>query len=76
MDEAGPSNPGRGLTGLHAVTARPEALSGDCDQTCTYTLSKLNPAQVDRLMLIVVRLDPHEDRDPVDAYQLTVRPTS
>ncbi len=75
MDEAGPSNPARGLTGLHAVTPRPEALSGDCSAACTYTISNVDPAQVDRLMLIIVRLDPDEDRDPVGAYQLTVDPS-
>ena len=75
MDAAGPANPARGLTGLHAATPRPEPLSGDCSDACTYALSNLNLAQVDRLMLIVVRLDPFEDRDPLGAYQLTVGPT-
>jgi hypothetical protein len=76
MDEAGPSNPGRGLTGLHAATPRPEALSGDCSDACTYTVSDVDPAQAGRLMLIIVRLDPHEDRDPAGAYRLTIGPTS
>ena len=75
MDEAGPRNPARGLTGLHAVTPRPEALSGDCSAECTYAISNVAPEQVDRLMLIIVRLDPHEDRDPLGAYQLTVAPS-
>jgi hypothetical protein len=72
MDDAGPSNPARGLTGLHAVTPHPEVLSGDCSAECTYAIPRLDPESVDRLALIVVRLDPDEDRDPVGAYQLTV----
>jgi hypothetical protein len=74
MDEAGPRNPARGLTGLHAMTPRPEVLSGDCSAACTYTIQNLDRAQFDRLMLIIVRLDPYEDQDPLGAYQLTVGP--
>jgi hypothetical protein len=74
MDEAGPRNPARGLTGLHAVTPQPEALPGNCSAECTYIISGLDPAKVDRLMLIVVRLDPHEEEDPRGSYELTVGP--
>jgi len=72
MDDAGPSDPRRGLTGLHAVTPRPEVLTGDCDTEYTYTIPRVDPAQADRLALIVVRLDPDEDREPLGTYQLTV----
>ena len=72
MDDAGPSDPRHGLTGLHAVAPRPAVLTEDCSTECTYTVSRLDPAQVDRLALVVVRLDPDEDQDPVGAYQLAV----
>ena len=70
MDDAGPRNPARGLTGLHALTPQPETLAGACDVECHLTLHDLD--QVDRLALIVVRLDAHEEEKPQGAYQLSV----
>jgi hypothetical protein len=53
----------------------PETLAGDCSAGCRYDLRDLDPAQVGRLALIVVRLDPHEATDPVGAYRLVVDST-
>jgi hypothetical protein len=74
-DEVGPRNPARGRTGVHARMPHPETLAGDCSAGCRYDLRDLDPAQVGRLALIVVRLDPHEATDPVGAYRLVVGST-
>jgi hypothetical protein len=60
------------IGGLHALTAEPEALWGDCSEECSYTVRRADLTRYDRLALIVVRLDPDEDQDPVGAYRLTV----
>ena len=58
--------------GERAVTLDPVPLSGDCSATCRYVIPGLDLAQVDRLALIIVRLDPNERADPVGAYRLEV----
>jgi hypothetical protein len=51
---------------------RVETLSGDCSASCSYTIPHLGREQVDRIALIVVRLDPDEQVDPTGAYHLVV----
>ncbi len=53
-----------GETGPRAVTSQPDALS---DST-TYDL----PAAVDRIALVITRLDPHESKDPTGNYTITL----
>jgi hypothetical protein len=60
---------------MRALTPHPEALSGDCRGGCRYTIRRLNLQRYDRLVLIVVRLDPHERADPIGSYGLTIEPT-
>jgi len=72
LDEIGPRNPMRGLTGVHAVTPHPEALSGDCSDGCSYAISRLDLTRYSELALIIVRVDPHERTDPSGAYHLVV----
>jgi hypothetical protein len=71
-DGNGPRDPARGKTGVWALTPHPEALPGDCSTVCHYAIPHLDAAQYDRLALIVVRLDAHEEEDPAGAYQLIV----
>ncbi len=67
----------QGKATVRSVTPQPEALSGDCNSECRYTIPALDPAQADRrgeysLALIIVRLDLNEKSDPVGAYQVIV----
>jgi hypothetical protein len=71
-DDVGPRRVARAQTGVHGRTPHPQALSGDCSQSCTYTIPHLDAPQIDRLALIVVRLDPDETTDPVGSYQVVV----
>jgi hypothetical protein len=57
---------------LHALTPEPEALWGRCSDECVYTVRRLDLTEVDRLALIVVRLDPNEAQDPYGRYTLTL----
>jgi len=75
MDPAGPRNPMRGQTGVHAVTPRPEPFAANGSAEYTYTLSHLDLARYDRLALIVVRLDADQESDSRGAYTLTVGAT-
>ena len=59
---------------MQAATPQPEALSGDCNSECRYTIPALDPAQADTLALIIVRLDAGEKTDPAGAYQVLVEP--
>jgi hypothetical protein len=55
-----------------ALTAQPERLAGDCSVECGRSYSGLALAQVDRLALIVVRVDPYESVDPLGTYHLSM----
>jgi hypothetical protein len=53
-----------GETGARAVTSQPRTLSG----STTYRL----PAAVDKIALVITRLDPHEIEDSVGNYTITL----
>jgi hypothetical protein len=68
----GPGQSGEGKARAQTLAQNAEALSGDCSAECRYVLARLDAEQYDRIALIVVRLDPHEEADPSGAYRLTV----
>jgi hypothetical protein len=61
-----------GEKGPFALTQRPEPMEGAGGGLYTYTIPSLDTAQVDRLALIITRLDPGERQDPAGNYHLSL----
>ncbi|MBN1140121.1 MAG: hypothetical protein JXM73_26360 [Anaerolineae bacterium] len=56
-----------------ALTAQPEPMVDQGDGHYTFSIASLDPA-VNRLVVIVTRLDAHERADPVGAYTIVLGP--
>jgi hypothetical protein len=63
---------GPGARQPRPITAEPETTSANTDGKYSYTIANVNTAAVNRLALIITRLDPHESTDPVGAYTITL----
>jgi hypothetical protein len=67
---------GPGYAGPSALTATPEMLAPQPDGTHTYSISQIDTLALNRIALIITRVDATEVSDPRGAYQVVLYPDS
>jgi hypothetical protein len=63
---------GTGEMRPHAVTPIPDVVSQNREGTVVYFIPRVERTQVDRLALIITRLDADETKDPLGRYNITL----
>jgi hypothetical protein len=67
---------GPGYAKPSPVTSRPESLPQNADGSYSYFIPQVDRTVVNRLALIITRLDPDETADPLGGYAITLEPAS
>jgi hypothetical protein len=63
---------GAGENGPRAITAAPETIRSNAEGAYSYAIVSVDTAALNRLALIITRLDPHESTDPVGGYTINL----